>query len=147
MADVKITSVAYKGGAPAIQDVIGGTCDMFFQSEGLPYIKAGQVRPLGVTTSKRSSALPDVPAIGEVLPGFDITGWYALFGPAKLPPAIAERVAKEVAEIVKMPEVRESLAKIGAEPVASTPAEFKAYVDQQLDYYGKIIPKMNIVLD
>ena len=147
MTGADIVSVAYKGGAPAMQDVIAGHSQLFILSEGLPNIKNGKVRPLGVTTSKRSSFLPNTPAIGEVVAGYDVTGWYGFFGPAKLSPEIANRISKEVKEILATPELKARLEQIGAEPVGSTPQEFRSYLDAQLLYYSKIIPKMNVSLD
>lgn len=147
MTGTDIVAVAYKGGVPAMQDVIAGHAQLFFQSEGLPNIKAGKVRPIGVTTPKRSSFLPDVPAISEVVTGYDVTGWYGFFGPAKLSPAIADRVSKEVKAILATPELKTRLDAIGAEPVGSTSQEFRAFLEAQMLYYSKIIPKMSISLD
>lgn len=142
-----IVSVAYKGGAPAMLDVIAGHAQFFILSEGLPNIKNGKVRPLGVSTPKRSSFLPNTPAIGEVVVGFDVTGWYGFFGPAQLSPAIASRVSKEVKDILATPEMKARLEQIGAESVGSTPQEFRTFIEAQLLYYSKIIPKMNTALD
>lgn len=127
--------------------MIAGHAQLFFQSEGLPNIKAGKVRPIGVTTPKRSPFLPDVPAIGEVVTGYDVTGWYGFFGPAKLSPAIADRVSKEVKAILATPELKTRLDAIGAEPVGSTPQEFRTFLEAQMLYYSKIIPRMSISLD
>lgn len=147
MTRVEITSVAYRGGAPAIQDVIAGTASMFFQSEGLPYIQSGQVKPLGVTTPKRAPQLPHVPAIGEAIPGYELTAWFGLFGPKDLPAPIAERMANEVRVILALPEVQARIDAIGAQAVGSNPKAFKAFIEGQLLTFAKLIPKMNVSLD
>lgn len=144
MADVKIVSVSYKGGTQAIADTIGGMTSLVFQSEALSYIRSNQLRPLGVTTASRSSYLKNVPAIGEVVKGYEVSAWYGLLGPAQLPPEITQKLSSEVTDIMKTPEMRERVALIGAEVVGSTPEAFRKKLDADIAYYDKVIPTLGL---
>src|SRR3546814_4663176 len=114
LSGAQIINVPFKGGTQAIQSVIGGQSTMFFANEALPYISAGQVRVLGVTTPKRSSYLPDVPAIGETLPGYDVTAWYGVWAPAGPHGAVPERVRAHVNATLPTDGLRKTLTDLGA---------------------------------
>ncbi|GAB2897426.1 tripartite tricarboxylate transporter substrate binding protein [Paralcaligenes sp. KSB-10] len=145
LADVKIINVPFKGGAPAIQSTIGGQTTMFFANEAMPYIQAGQVRALGVTTAKRTPYLPDVPAISETLPTYDVTAWYGVWAPAKTPPEIVNKLSSEIAVVLKDPSLRQVFASLGATPVDSNPQAFKQYINAELDRWQKITQQMKVI--
>lgn len=147
MADAPILNVAYKGGAAAMQDVMGGQATVVVANEALPYIKDGRLKGLAVTTAQRSPLAPDLPAVSETVPGFDVTSWYGVFAPKGTPPEIVERVSQEVAKVMKKPEVLGKLQGLGATPIGSSPTEFKAYVDNELNRWKVAIKPLNISLD
>jgi tripartite-type tricarboxylate transporter receptor subunit TctC len=134
--------VPYKGSAPALTDLIGGQVQLMFDSmpSAMPHVKAGKLRPLAVTTARRSMAVPDLPTVAEAgVPGYDISTWYGLWAPMGVPRDILERVAGETAKILRVPEVRERYAALGAEPVGLTPDEFAAYCRSELAKWGRIV--------
>ena len=141
-ADVQMQHVPYKGSAPALTDLIGGQVQLMFDSmpSAMPHVKAGKLRPLAVTTAKRSAAVPDLPTVAEAgVPGYDISTWYGLWAPKGTSREITERIASETAKILKVPDVRERYAALGAEPVGSTPDEFAAYCRSELSKWAKIV--------
>ena len=147
MAQVRIVSVPYQGGTQAISDVIGGTASLVFQSEALSYIRAGQLRPIGVTTASRSPFLKDTPAIAAPLPGYEVSAWYGLLGPAALPSEISARLAQAVMQILRSPEMQERLALVGGVAVGSEPAAFKKKLDADLAFYDQAIPALGVNAD
>jgi tripartite-type tricarboxylate transporter receptor subunit TctC len=147
MAKIDITSVPYKGGAPALTDLLGGHIPMTFNNipESIAQVTAGTVRPLGVTTAIRSPVLPDVPTIAEVgLPGFDTGVWWGLLGPAGLPPDIKAKLAKDCADAVNTPTVKARLLALGATPIGSTPEQFAALIRADYEKWGPIIKAAGI---
>jgi tripartite-type tricarboxylate transporter receptor subunit TctC len=147
MAKIDITPIPYKGGAPALTDLIGGHIPMTFNNipESIAQIMAGTVRPLGVTTAIRSPVLPDVPTIAESgLPGFDTGVWWGLLGPAGLPRDIAAKLAKDCADAVRAPAVKARLIALGATPVGSSPAEFAALIRADYEKWGPVIKAAGI---
>jgi tripartite-type tricarboxylate transporter receptor subunit TctC len=116
-------------------------------TNGVGVVKGGKVRALGVTLAKRAEALPDVPAIGEVVNGFVGDSWHGLFAPAGTPPAIVDKLSAEVAKALAAPEVRKRLTDISLEPIGSTPAEFAAVVKSDYEKWGRVIRAANIRLD
>jgi tripartite-type tricarboxylate transporter receptor subunit TctC len=147
MAKVDITSVPYKGGAPALTDLLGGHIPMTFNNipESIAQVTAGTVRPLGVTTAQRSPVLPNVPTIAESgLPGYDTGVWWGVLGPAGLPPAITAKLAKDCAEIVNLPAVKERLLSLGATPIGSSPDELAALIRSDYEKWGPIIKAAGI---
>jgi tripartite-type tricarboxylate transporter receptor subunit TctC len=138
----KLTHVPYKGGGPAMTDLMAGHVDLLFASvlEGSGHIKAGKLKGLAVTHAKRSPALPDVPTLAEAgVPNAESGSWIALLAPAATPPAIIDKVAADVKEAVSAPDVREKLIAQGAVPQASTPRELQALIDKDRERYGRII--------
>ena len=138
----RMTHVPYKGGGPAMTDLMAGHVDLLFASvlEGSGHIKAGKLKGLAVTHAKRNPARPDVPTIAEAgAPGGESGSWIALLAPAGTPKAIIDKVAADVKEAVESPEVRDKLIAQGAVPQASTPAELQKLIDADRDRYGKII--------
>ncbi len=144
LAGVDIITAPFKGGAPAIQSTMGGQTTMFFANEARPYIEGGQVRGLGVTTTKRSEYSPDLPAIAEQLPGYDVTAWYGVWAPPKTPDKIVNRISAELNKTLKDPQVLNVLASLGATPTQSDPKKFASYIQNEYDRWAGITSKMNI---
>lgn len=149
-AGIDMLHVPYKGSAPALTDLIGGQVQLMFDSlpSSMPFIKSGAIRPLAVTTSRRSAALPDVPTIAEAgLPGFNMSTWYGVWAPAGTPAAVVQRLSNEIAAIVRLPEVRAQFEKLGAEPVGNTPAEFAAFAKAELVKWAAIVKQSGAKVD
>lgn len=147
MTGTQIVHVPYKGSSPALQDLMGGQIEMMFDNlpAGLPLIRAGKVRALAVTTTARTPAAPDLPTLNESgVPGFDSQGWFALLAPAGTPPAILERINREVNTILATPEFRERLERVGAVPVGGTIADFRNRLRDESERWGKVIKFANI---
>jgi tripartite-type tricarboxylate transporter receptor subunit TctC len=147
MAKIDITPVPYKGGAPALTDLIGGHIPMTFNNipESIAQIMAGTVRPLGVTTAIRSPVLPDVPTIAESgLPGFDTGVWWGLIAPAGLPADIKAKLAKDCADAVNTATVKARLLALGATPIGSSPEAFAALIRSDYEKWGPIIKAAGI---
>ena len=142
VTDTRMTHIPYKGGGPAMTDLMAGHVDLLFASvlEGSGHIRAGKLKGLAVTHAKRNPALPDVPTIAEAgAPGAESGSWIALLAPAGTPKPIIDKVAADVKEAVESPDVREKLIAQGAVPQASTPAELQKLIDADRARYGKII--------
>jgi len=147
MAKIDITAVPYKGGAPALTDLIGGHVPMTFNNipESIAQITAGTVRPLGVTTAKRSPVLPNVPTIAESgLPGFDTGVWGGMLAPAGLAPDLKAKLARDGMEAVNAPAVKERLLALGATPIGGSPEEFAALIRADYEKWGPIIAAAGI---
>jgi tripartite-type tricarboxylate transporter receptor subunit TctC len=139
--------VPYKGTPEALKDTIAGRVTFFFSpiSAALPQIKDGKVTALAVSSAQRSSVLKDVPTIAEAgVPGFDYNLWVGLFGPANLPPDLVNRINHDVMRVMQMPDVKERLSSLGAEPMTMTPAEFAGFVKGEFDTSAKIAKAGNI---
>lgn len=141
MVNGTMTHVPYKGGAPANMDLLAGQIQAVFSplSEVLPHIDAGKLRALGVTTKDRSTRLPNVPAIGEELPGFEIALWNAIFVPTGTPQEIVDKLGSAVGKVTEDPDFRKTLAEQGIVPVGSTPSEFKTYLASEIEKWGKLV--------
>ncbi|WP_077003530.1 tripartite tricarboxylate transporter substrate binding protein [Variovorax sp. KK3] len=148
-AGVFVTHIPYKGTALAIPDLISGKVDVLFDSlpTGMPHVRDGRLRALGVTSLKRSPLAPELPAIADVLPGFESSTWFGLYGPKDLPADIVARVNTVANEAVRDPEVRDKLSKLGIAPAGSTPAQFAAMVAQDAGKWKKIITDRKITSD
>ena len=142
MAGVDMTHVPYKGAAPAMNDLIGGQIQLMFDNlaSSLAQVRGGKVKALAVTTAKRSPLAPELPTIAESgLPGFDINTWFGLFVPAATPHAIVERLHDEFTRALALPDIREKMLNLGAEPVGSTPEAFAAYVQSEREKYARLV--------
>jgi len=142
MAGVRMVHVPYKGAGPAMQDLIGGRIQLMFDNlaSSLAQMRAGRVKALAVTTAKRSALAPELPTIAESgLPGFDISTWFGVFAPGGTPRDIVERLHAEFVKALADPAVRETMLKLGAEPVGNTPAEFAAYIQSEARKYAEVI--------
>ncbi len=150
MAKVDMLHVPYKGSGPAVTDLIGGQVDYMFDSitSAMPHIQSGKLRAIGVTTAKRSSALPNVPTIAEAgLPGYELSPWFAVYMPAGTPKPIIDKINAALLEAMKLPEVKARLAAIGAEPIGSTPEQLAAHLDGEMAKWGRIIQERGIRAD
>jgi len=141
MTGVDLLNVPYKGTAPALTDVLGGQIDLMFISlvTGTEQVRAGKLRAYGVTSEKRQAAFPDLPAIGEVVPGFESTAWFGVFAPAHLPDAITERLHNTIVAALKEPRLREQLKTEGATAVGNTPKEFTAFVREDIERWAPVV--------
>jgi tripartite-type tricarboxylate transporter receptor subunit TctC len=149
-AGIDITHIPYKGGAPAIIDLIGGRVQFLISGPPgvLPHIKAGRLKPIAVTAAKRSPGLPDTPTFQESgMPGFDTYEWYGVFAPGNLPKPILAKLSQEIARIIKLPEMSERLASQGALPVGNTSDEFAAFVKREMATWGKVAQKVGLKPD
>ena len=150
MAQVDMLHVPYKGSGPAVTDLLGGQVDYMFDSitSAAPHIRSGKLRAIGVTTLKRSSALPEVPAIAEAgLPGYELSPWFAVYMPAGTPQPIVDKMNAALLEAMKLPEVRARFASIGAEPIGSTPQQLATHLAAEMTKWGKIIQDRGIRAD
>jgi tripartite-type tricarboxylate transporter receptor subunit TctC len=151
MADLHMVHVAYKGVGDSVRDLLGGQIDMIFAQIPAvkPHIDSGKLRALGVASPQRSPALPGVPTIDEAagLTGFQAVSWYAIVGPAGMPPAVVAKIQTDAAKVIQLPEVRERLQGLGAEPVGSTPAQLSAAIKADYDRYGTVIKRLGIKAD
>jgi tripartite-type tricarboxylate transporter receptor subunit TctC len=111
------------------------------------FVKSGKLRPLAVTAPKRVAALPDLPAVAEALPGFEVVGWYGVLAPAKLPRPILTRLHDEMVRIVNQPDMRERIVADGSEPVGSTPEEFRRFMLADLAKWAKLVKESGAKLD
>jgi tripartite-type tricarboxylate transporter receptor subunit TctC len=146
-AGIDAVHIPYKGTPEALTDTIAGRVTYFFSpiSAALPHVKEGKLVALGVSTAKRSSALPNVPTIAESgLPGFDYNLWVGMFAPAGTPADVVAKIAGDTAKALQSPEVKERLAALGAEPMPMTPAEFAKFVNGEIEDSGKVIRAANI---
>jgi tripartite-type tricarboxylate transporter receptor subunit TctC len=141
MSSTYIVNIPYKGTAPAIQDVLAGQVEMMFANVGnaQAYIKAGKLKALGVTSPKRLPQFPDVPAIAELLPGYQSSAWFGLFGPAKMPPELARKISDAARQAIASPEVRKRIESEGATPVGDSPEEFARFVHEEIVRWGKVV--------
>ena len=142
MAGVDMVHIPYKGGAPAVADLLSGQVALSFSTvlETIQHVKAGKVRALAVTNDHRSIALPDLPTIAEAgLPGYQSISWLALFAPAGTPKEIVNKVSAESVRILKLPDVKERLLAQGAEPIGSTPEQLAATLAADIAKYAKVI--------
>ena len=149
-AGVDIVHIPYKGGAPAIADVMGGQVPMFFgnMSSALPHVKSGRVRALAVTGGKRSANVPELPTIAESgVPGYEVYEWNGLFAPAGTPAAIIARLQSEIARIVQLPDVSEKLAALGAEAGAYTPPEAAGFLNAEIAMWAMVVKQANIKVE
>ena len=146
MAGVDIVHVPFRGGGPAMIDVMGGHTKIIFSSliQTTPHVKAGQLRALGTGGAKRNPVLPDVPTIGETVPGYEANNWWGMLAPAGTPPAIVEKLNKAVSAALDAPELRQQFEKEGASVVKMTPAEFGAYIESETAKWGRVVQQGHI---
>ena len=149
MAGVKAEHIPYKGAGPAMADLVAG--QYHFNFSGLQgsqvQVRAGRLRGLAVTTPKRLAAMPDLPAVAEALPGFEVVGWYGVLGPANLPPPIVKRLHDELIKALNQPDIRGRIEADGSEPVGSSPEEFRRFMQADLDKWAKVVKESGAKLE
>src|SRR5690242_1009782 len=142
MAGTKITHIPYKGGGPAMIDLVGGQINLIFATaaSAIPHMQAGRIHALAVTTLNRSKLVPDLPTVSEAgLKGFEANNWYGIVVPAKTPKPIVERLNKEFVAVLNMPDIREILFKQGLDAAPSSPDAFGAYIKSETAKWAKVI--------
>lgn len=147
MAKIKMVHIPYKGGGPAITDLLGGQVPIFFSviSTGVPHVLTGKARAIAVTGTKRAEAIPDIPTVAEAgVPGYAATNWYGLLAPAKTPTAIIDRINREMVAALTAPGVVEGLKSRGIDAAPSSPAEFAAFIRAENAKWIKIIKQSGI---
>ena len=146
---VPLNHVPYKGEVQATADVMNGALDVAWVSILIakPLASAGKLRALAITAPRRLAALPDLPAVAEMLPGFEVVGWYGVIGPANLPGPIVTRLHEELAKVLGQPEVRERIVADGSEPIGSTPGEFRQFMLADLAKWAKVVKQSGAKLD
>jgi tripartite-type tricarboxylate transporter receptor subunit TctC len=145
---IDVVHVPYKGGGPALAEVLGGQVQALFSIAlaAMPHIKAGRVRALGITSAKRSPVAPDLPTVAEAggMPGFEVIGWFGWLGPAGMPRPIVQRLNSELVRALKLPDVRDRLLSQSTEPVGNTPQEFAAFMKREHAKWAKVIKAANV---
>lgn len=149
LAKVDIAAIPYKGGAPAINDLLGGQIPLSFNNgpESVGQIAAGKVRALAVTTARRAPFLPDVPSMGETVPGYDTEVWWGLLGPAGMPGDVVAKLSRDFIDALNNDAVKDRLTKLGATPIGSSPQEFDAKIRADYEKWGPIFKAAGIKAD
>jgi tripartite-type tricarboxylate transporter receptor subunit TctC len=146
LAGIELNGIPYKGGAPAINDLLGGQIPLSFNNgpESVGQLQAGTVRALAVTTASRAPFLPDVPSMSETVPGYDTEVWWGLLGPAGMPADVVAKLSQDFVAALNTDAVKERLGKLGALPIGSTPRQFDAKIHADYDKWGPIIKAAGI---
>jgi tripartite-type tricarboxylate transporter receptor subunit TctC len=149
MTKTDVVHVPYKGAGPAVADVIGGQIQFMVASGPalVPHVRSGRLRAFGVTTEQRSPVMPDVPAIGEFVPGYSVSGWNGMWAPAGTPKEIVLRLNQALARVLKQPEIQERLRADSREPAHSTPEEFAHVIARDIATWSKVVKMGNIKLE
>ncbi len=149
MTGVDMVHVPYRGGGPALADLVGGQIQLMFGngSSTLPFVRQGQVRALGVTSARRQAFVPDLPAIAEFVPGFDVVEWYGVVGPQGMAPGITARLAAAILQVVGSPEARARILDMGSEITGGTPAEFAAFLRSDMDKIDRLVKTARITVE
>jgi tripartite-type tricarboxylate transporter receptor subunit TctC len=146
MAGIEMVHVPYRGGAPAVQDTVGGQTQLFFSAgtQTLPHVRDGRLKLLAVTEGRRSTLLPEVPTVAESLPGYEMAVWYGALGPKGMPAELVAQINGEINKALMQPEVRDRMAAIGVEVVNQTPAQFGATLAADAAKWSRVIRELNI---
>jgi tripartite-type tricarboxylate transporter receptor subunit TctC len=149
MTGIEMTHVAYRGSAPALTDLLGGQIQVYFApiSASLEYIKAGKLVPLAVTTAARAEALPDVPPVADVVPGYEVSAWYGIAAPKATPPAIVDKLNAEIEAGLADAKFKARLASLGSSPFFGSAAAFDAFIAAEIGKWGRVIRAANIKPD
>ncbi len=148
-AGIDMVHVPYKGTGPGYPDVMTGRVQLMIDPlfASLPYIKAGKVKPLAVTSPERSPSTPDIPAVAETLPGFNVLSTNGIIVPAATPRALVARISADFAAAVRLSEVRARMAEIGLEPVGSTPEQYQQFIRSEIEKWAKVVKFSGVRLD
>jgi len=146
MAGVDMVHVPYRGGGPAFNDLLGGQVQVMFPGTlgTIEYITAGKLRALAVTTVTRADVLPDVPTVGDFLPGFEASNWFGVGAPKATPAAIVDRLNREINASLADPKIKTRLAELGGDVLALSPADFGKLIAEETEKWGKVIRAANI---
>jgi tripartite-type tricarboxylate transporter receptor subunit TctC len=146
MTGVDMIHVPYRGAAPAMTDLLAGQVQVFFTPmiSSIEYIKAGRLRALAVTTATRSDALPDIPTLGEFVPGYEAIAWWGVGAPKATPTEIVEKLNKEINAALADPEMKAKLADLGGTPLVGSPADFGRLIADETEKWGQVIRAANI---
>lgn len=144
---IKLNLIPYKGGLPAMTDVMGGHASFLATNEVLPAIKDKRLKGIAITSEKRSPLAPELPPVADTIPGYDLVSWYGVFAPRGTPSDVIAKLNTEIVSILKQPAVQERIASIGATPVGNSSKEFSIVINNDMDKWEKIIKPMNIYLD
>jgi tripartite-type tricarboxylate transporter receptor subunit TctC len=149
IAGTDIVHVPYKGGGPAVTDVLGGQIPLVYASlvSVSAHIKSGKLKVLAVTEKTRYAGLPDVPTLAETLPGFEMSSWLGLFGPARMPAPILKKISEAAIAALRTPEVKTAFESAGLVPGGNTPAQFAAQQKNDFERRGRLIKAAKIELD
>jgi len=149
MGGINLTHIPYRGAGPALNDLIPGRVDAIFANfpSTLPYVQQGQLRGLAVTTARRQPEVPDLPAIAEFVPGYDVSSWFALFVAAKTPSDIIAKLHRDAVAALAHPPIKARYAQLGATVVGSAPAELAAHLKSEMDRWGPVIRAAGIKVD
>ncbi len=147
LGKIRLVHVPYKGSAPALADLMGGQINMYFSNilSAVPFVKAGRLRGLGVSSAKRSVVAPDIPTIAEAgLPGYEDYNWYGVLAPKGTPQAIVSKLNTDIVQVIRSKDIEERLTRDGAEVIASSPAEFAAFMRTEIQKYAQIIKQSGL---
>lgn len=149
MTGAQLTHVAYKGAGPAVTALLGGEVEIAFPAVNTvaAFVRTGKLRGLAVTTARSSSLFPEVPTVAAQFPGFDIDNWFMMFARSSMPPALIDRIYGEVVKAMQHPEMKSFVAREGAEPVVSKPADASAFFQREIDKFARIIQQAGIKVD
>jgi len=149
MAKVEMIHIPYRGGAPAINDLIPGRVDVIFDNMPsiLSHVRAGSLRGVAVTTKDRVAVVPDIPTVAETVPGFDVFSWFGFFVPARTPPEIIARINADTNAALAWPAVKSRFEDLGAVPKGSTPLELAAFLKSETDKWGPVIKEARIKVE
>lgn len=149
MAGLDMLSIAYKGNAPSLNAVLSGEASVMFETTtaALPHVKTGKLRALGVTTAKRSSLLPDVPAIAEVVPGYSVNLWFGASVPAGTPKEIVDQLNADMSRVARSTELKEKFASLGLEPLGGSPEQTTAAIKTEIDTWARVVRDAKIPVE
>jgi len=149
MAGINLVHVPYRGTGPALADLLGGQVQVTFSSltAAVEYIKAGKLRALAVTTATRSDALPDIPTVGEFVPGFEASTWYGVGAPKATPAEVVEKLNKEIRASLADPKLQARLADLGGTVMTDSPADFAKFIADETEKWGKVVKFVGIKAD
>ena len=149
MTGIKMEMVVYKGAAPAMQGILGGETQAYYDTAStiMPYVKEGRLKAIGITGPTPDTDLPNVPQISKTVPGYEVMLWHGLFAPAGTPPAIVDKISRDVGDILNLPATHEKFSPLGLEPFPASPSEFAAYLKAEDASSARIIKEANIKLE
>jgi tripartite-type tricarboxylate transporter receptor subunit TctC len=149
MAGVDMVHVPYRGGGPALTDLLGGQMQVYFPGtvSSIEYIKTGRLRALAVTAATRSEALPDLPTVGEFVPGYEANNWFGVGAPKATPAAIVEQLNKEINASLADPKLKARLAELGGTPLVGSPADFGKFIAEETEKWGKVVKFTGVKAD